>query len=272
MQSPLRWNGGKRDRIQVYARLLQGFPSHQYHYLEPCLGGGSVYYALGQQFKARSIGDLNGGLINFYRVLQNNCDDLLTELQSGEYWYHGFQTASKLNYHRIRGWNPTDPIQRAARFLFLNQCSINGLMRVNKQGQYNAGPGDTKPRISPRNLRECSAALQGARIFRANALEVVEQLGKLPHRICRIIDPPYHDPDPKRYTRFVEQFTEADQIRLARALLSSRHAFIYTNKATPLTVQLFEGVDQFRHPLRHKVGPRECRTHAEEELWVYRLG
>ena len=158
MKPFLRWNGGKRDRLHIISRLLQGFPCGQYSYVEPCVGGGSVYWAVGHRFRKRHIGDIDGELINLYRVLQTDCEGLLAELGNGEYWYHGYYVASKLNYHRLRHWEPESPVQRAARFLFLNQTCINGLMRVNGRGRLNAAPGKTVPHIDPANLRVCGGA------------------------------------------------------------------------------------------------------------------
>jgi DNA adenine methylase len=268
MKSFLRWNGGKRDRLHIISRLLQGFPCGHYSYVEPCVGGGSVYWAVGHRFRKRHIGDIDGELINLYRVLQTDCEGLLAELGNGEYWYHGYYVASKLNYHRLRDWEPESPVQRAARFLFLNQTCINGLMRVNGRGRLNAAPGKTVPRIDPANLRACAAALRGTEVFRADAIEVVDVLRAV-RRAFLLVDPPYHDPRPGKYT--AGRFTEGHQVKLARAVLGCGHPFIYTNKATELTSGLFAGLPQFLVPLRHKVGPARCRGNVEQELWVYRL-
>jgi DNA adenine methylase len=274
MKSPLRWNGGKRDRLHVYSQLLDGFPTSKYHYIEPMLGGGSVFYHFGHLFKQCHIGDYSKDLVNFTRILQTNCEELITELSNGEYWYHATQnrffTSSKLNFHRIRDhWYEANSIQLAARYLYINRACINGLMRINGKGRLNPGPGKTRFQIDFENLRQCSQALQGVRIFRANALEVVELLGQLSQPICWIVDPPYHDERPGRYK--FGQFGEGEQARLARALLSSRHPFIYSNKCTELTMDLFQGVDQFVHRLQHKTGPGGCRNKVEQELWAYRL-
>jgi site-specific DNA-adenine methylase len=201
-------------------------------------------------------------------VLQTDCEGLLAELGNGEYWYHGYYVASKLNYHRLRDCEPESPVRRAARFLFLNQTCINGLMRVNSRGLLNSAPGKTVPRINPRNLRECALAIQGTELFWADAIQVVTAL-KAVRQAFLLIDPPYHDPRPGKYT--AGRFTEQHHAELGQAVLGSGHPFIYTNKVTELTLGLFASAQQFRVPLRHKVGPAACRRNVEEELWVYRL-
>ena len=136
-----------------------GLPVRAVQLRRACVGGGSVYWAVGHRFRNRHIGDINRELINLYWVLQTDCEGLLSELGNGEYWYHGYYVASKLNHHRLRDWEPESPVQRAARFLFLNQTCINGLMRVNGRGRLNAAPGeDGTPHRSSESPRVCGGA------------------------------------------------------------------------------------------------------------------
>ena len=64
-------------------------------------------------------------------------------------------------------------------------------------------------------------------MFRANAIEVVEGLKAARHAFV-LLDPPYHDPRPGKYT--ADRFTEQHQVQLAQAVLGCGHPFIYTNK------------------------------------------
>lgn len=65
----LKWHGGKQYLADW---IISHFPPHL-HYVEPCFGGGSVFFAKGAELvegHSEVICDLHGGLINFWRALQ----------------------------------------------------------------------------------------------------------------------------------------------------------------------------------------------------------
>jgi DNA adenine methylase len=273
----LRWNGGKTYRLGDISRILAGFPTRDYHYIEPMVGGGAVYFALSPSFKKAAIGDVQPDLSNLYRVVADRVDDLLATLNNGEYWYEGHDDqASKDNYRRIRALEPSDPIDRAARWYYLNRTCINGLMRTNKAGKMNAAPGDVKTfRPDGALLRRCSEAMRDTAIFRGEAQTILgEILNEYRHKkLFLFVDPPYHDERQGKYVGYAGGFSAEDQACLVESLLSTGQPFIYTNKATDLIKGLFPPwVCTEIHPLRHKVGPRECRGKEEMELVAYWLG
>src|SRR5262245_58827735 len=73
---PLKWHGGKH---YLAARIVALMPRHV-HYVEPYFGGGSVLlarepeeptlWALPHEGVSELVNDLNGRLVNFWRVLQ----------------------------------------------------------------------------------------------------------------------------------------------------------------------------------------------------------
>jgi DNA adenine methylase len=116
MQTFLRWNGGKQDRLILYDFLLAGFPTQEYTYIEPFLGGGSLYFHLTHRFRNRFIGDIDPELINLYQTVRDNCPALMTELQHERYWYTGnADPVSKAHYYEIRDeFRPTDRVRAPA--------------------------------------------------------------------------------------------------------------------------------------------------------------
>ncbi len=65
--SPLKWHGGKS---YLAAKLNNLMPAH-IHYVEPYFGGGSVLFVKNPNGVSEVANDLNGDLMNFWRVLQN---------------------------------------------------------------------------------------------------------------------------------------------------------------------------------------------------------
>jgi DNA adenine methylase len=64
--SPLKWHGGKS---YLASRIVALMPPH-IHYVEPFAGGLSVLLARDPEGVSEVVNDLDGGLTNFWRVLQ----------------------------------------------------------------------------------------------------------------------------------------------------------------------------------------------------------
>ena len=83
-----------------------------------------------------------------------------------------------------------EPVQRAARTIYLNRTCYNGLYRVNSKGHFNVPFGDYKnPKIvDSNNLRACSSALQAVDLMQADFVDATEdaQAGDFIY-----FDPPY---------------------------------------------------------------------------------
>lgn len=67
MNGPLKWHGGKHYLAPKIVALM---PPHT-HYVEPYFGGGAVLLAKDPDGVSEVVNDLNGDLINFWRVLQD---------------------------------------------------------------------------------------------------------------------------------------------------------------------------------------------------------
>jgi DNA adenine methylase len=85
---------------------------------------------------------------------------------------------------------PSNDIEKAARFIALNKTCFNGLYRVNRKGQFNVPIGDYKnPLICDKtNLERISRALSKATVFDADYSNVT---GNAKHGDFVYLDPPY---------------------------------------------------------------------------------
>lgn len=274
-QPILRWPGGKRYLLKELGLLLAGFPAADSDYLEPMVGGGAVFWKFGERFKTRTIGDLNPHLINLYRLVRQDVEGLITELQTGAYDYHGkSDPASRARFKALLRSEPDTQVLAAARYLFLNRSCFGAMLRT-VRGKLAASPNPIGATIcDPGRLRACSHALQGVQILRGSAAVVIRQAARAhPERnFLLVVDPPYHDPDPRKFVNYSGDFTEHDQAELVRVMLASKYRFIYTNKATDFILSLFAdapGITRRTRPLRHKIGAGKCRV--EQELLVHNL-
>lgn len=106
----LKWAGGKRWLV---SRYLHEFPEEFGTYIEPFFGSGAVFFAL--EPESAIISDANADLINCYMQIREkpaNLRDWLVVHQANH---------SKDYYYQIRSSEPICPIERAARFLYLNR-------------------------------------------------------------------------------------------------------------------------------------------------------
>jgi len=198
----VKWAGGK---TQLLGELEKYVPSRFQTYYEPFVGGGALFFHL--QPDRAVLADSNRDLINAYAVVRDNVEELIARLS--EYPY------TRQFYYELRSQNPSDSVERAARFMYLNRTCFNGLYRVNKLGEFNVPMGNyVNPRIcNSELLRACSGVLQPVTLM---ACDYQDTLSFAAREDFVYIDPPYYPvsrySDFKRYTR--EFFYERDQINL----------------------------------------------------------
>ncbi len=208
MREPfLKWPGGKRWLVHQYASL---FPSRYCRYLEPFLGGGAVFFHL---TPLRAIlSDTNRDLVNAYQCLRKHArtiDERLSKLQ---------QKHSRALYYRVRATCPTDAIEQAVRFLYLNRTCFNGIYRVNLRGDFNV-PIGTKDLVAyPENyLQGIANCLRHASIRVADFEETID---KAAAGDFVFVDPPYtvmHNNN--NFLKYnANLFSWSDQLRLASTI------------------------------------------------------
>jgi len=141
--------------------------------------------------KRAVLNDLNGDLIGTYEVVRDHVEPLTAALArlSGDYLAGGPDERAGFYYER-RAEVPDDPIERAARFIFLNKTCFNGLHRVNRRGEFNVPHGRyTNPRILDEpGLHAASEALRDVELTRRDFGEALEapQRGDFVY-----LDPPF---------------------------------------------------------------------------------
>jgi DNA adenine methylase len=177
--SPLRWAGGKRWLLPTLKVLLgdRDFPA--YH--EPFLGGASVFLGL-PQFPKAYLRDSNAELIAAYRAIRDHPNEVAELVRK-------FSNDSN-TYYAVRDARPRDKIAKAARFLYLNHTSFNGIYRVNLTGVYNVPFGNRpSPQIpTAEHLRRVSKRLKKARLDHGDFAGCLHRIGK--HDLV-FLDPPY---------------------------------------------------------------------------------
>jgi DNA adenine methylase len=180
----IKWVGGKRRVIpEIEKRLPQKFN----RYFEPFIGGGALLFHLNR--KDSFISDMNGELINLYRTVRDNLEELMQNLELHENSSDYFYNIRDLDRdHKTYSQLPN--IEKASRFIYLNKSCFNGLYRVNRKGQFNVPFGKYKNPIyfERENLTNCSKFLKGVEI-REGDFETYKD--KIQKEDFVYFDPPY---------------------------------------------------------------------------------
>ena len=227
----LRWAGGKNWLIKNLDHIVKDIKFNNYH--EPFLGGASVYLAINPLNKAY-LSDLNEELINTYRTLKVDPEGIIEILLTYE--------NSADFYYDIRDKVFLDPVEQAARFIFLNQTSFNGIYRVNLDGKYNVPYGYRKKNfLDIVTLKEVSKRLQNAELsygdFEASRMNIQP-------RDLVFLDPPYTvSHNNNGFIKYNQKlFSLDDQYRLSNFIDYVKRCgayYILTNAAHKMVHEIF---------------------------------
>jgi DNA adenine methylase len=238
----LKWAGGKRELLpKIHANLPQDYRSRRYH--EPFLGGGAVFFWL--KPKKGSINDVNGRLMNFYRVLRDEPEALISEAKKHPY--------NKEAYYKLRdrfNQKENTSIEEAALFLYFNKTAYNGLYRENSKGEFNVPFGSyKKPTIvHERRLLQANRVLKGIEIVNDDFSYVLNVARE--GDIC-YLDPPYQPiSKTSNFTDYSKDgFDFSDQQRLQDMCLELHEMgviFVLSNSYSDPVRELYEGIEVFR--------------------------
>lgn len=195
MIGPLPYIGGKR---RVAARLARLIPTHT-TYVEPFAGGAQVFFHKPRS-KVEVLNDLDGEVVNFFRVCQRHPDELSRQL--------AFQPAAREIFDDHLGQSPlgfTD-IERAARFYYLQKNAWGGL-RARPHFHYGVTkPNSHNPLTLPKRLRDTARRLARAQIEHLSYDEVLRRYDR--PTTFFYLDPPYVGVDLYQHNFTNRQFRE----------------------------------------------------------------
>lgn len=115
------WMGGKK---RLYPLIIEKTEAILHKsYVEPFVGMGGVFLRRRFRPKLEVANDLNGEIVNLFRILQRHHQQLLDVMR--------FQIASRRDFERLRHTNPSGltELERAARFLYLQRLAFGGQVR-----------------------------------------------------------------------------------------------------------------------------------------------
>lgn len=233
----LKWAGGK---AKLLWELIPRLPGSFDRYVEPMIGGGALFFAV--QPKKSLLVDVNPELVNCYRVVQREVEELITDLSrhryNEKYYYLAREADRDADFFKL------STVERASRMIFLNKTCYNGLYRVNSRGYFNVPFGRyTNPTIvAPEALRACSKSLKGAKLLCSSFDRLLKHLKK---GDFVYFDPPYvpltKTASFASYAR--DGFTLEDQLRLRDLCVELDRQgikFMLSNSYTDAVLELYD--------------------------------
>lgn len=209
----LRWAGGKRWLAPKIAPFIRPRISDTYY--ECFLGGGALFFEI--EPTNAVLSDINTDLINAYRCVKTNPDEIINRLKNIE--------VNKKTYNIVRSNIPTEEIDKAVRFIYLNRTCYGGLYRTNGQGAFNVpyGGGSRTPHLLwERNILKNSSSILNSsktKLIKTDFSNVIEQADKNDVVYC---DPTYATVVREKFDRYNGQiFSWYDQKRLAQKCIAA---------------------------------------------------
>lgn len=189
-QTFFRWAGGKSWLSPLICEIakIADFDN----YAEPFLGGGSVFLSLCP--KKSKLNDLNSNLIDVYKTIKNSPDLLYEKLSN--------MPVTEVDYYKIRAEVFDEPIDKAAKFVYLNRTCYGGIHRVNQMGHFNVPYGHKKnlgSSINLENFREISKLLRKSSI---TCLDFQKMINKIENPTLIYCDPVYTSIREERFDRY----------------------------------------------------------------------
>ena len=269
----VKWVGGKRQLLSEIVPLIHNSSSV---YVEPFLGGGAVLFEI--QPKKAIVNDYNAELINVYRVVKENPEELIVALQrhcdqnSEEYFYQVRAWDRDSNYSEL------SDVEKAARIIYLNKTCYNGLYRVNSAGHFNSPYGKYK---NPNIVN--SVGIQAmSKYFTNNDIKIMQGdyrkvLEDLPQNSFVYLDPPYMPiSTSSSFTGYTEcGFNYEQQVELKKECDKLREKgipFLQSNSDCPEIRDLYADYDIRTVQAKRHINSNAAKRGEINEVLIYYAG
>lgn len=230
------WMGGKR---RLAKHILPLFPAHTC-YVEPFCGAAALFF-MKEPSKAEVINDVNGELVNLYRVIQHHLEEFVRQYK----W--------SLVSRQIFQWLQATPeetltdIQRAARFFYLQKLAFGG----KQVGQTFGVRVTSKPSLNFLRLEE---ELSVAHLRLSQVVIEHQDWAKCVNRYDRAETLFYCDPPYWSTTGYGVDFPFEEYEKMAALARSIKGKMVISVNDIPEMRAVFDGLRMERVGIKYTVG------------------
>ena len=193
MKTPITYWGGKQ---QLASEILTMIPAHR-QYDEPFFGGGAVFFAK-QPSEIEFINDINGEMVNFYRVLKRRFDELKEEIDLTLHSEYQHQQARGIYASPLQHGD----IMRAWAVWMLSKQSYSSIIGSTWSVKINSNKAKSIQEAKKAFTIIYARRLERTSIFARDALNVIESTDT--PTTFHYCDPPYFNADMGHYAGYAE--------------------------------------------------------------------
>ena len=237
LKTPLKWSGGKFDEIPQFKKYI---PSDYRKYIEPFIGGGSVYFS--ENPKKAVISDVHKELIAFYASIKKGYTqdiyNFMSENPNDAETHYEIRDELELN----------DELTIAKRFYYLRKTCFRGMMRYNKSGGFNIPFGKYKS-INFENILDpgIERLLKRTKIHNKSFEYIFEKYND--KRNFMFLDPPYDS----EFTDYGYcKFGKDEQIALSECFKKTKIRCLMIIGKTPFISELYKDYIVDEYPKKYK--------------------
>lgn len=236
----IKWSGGKSDEIKHFIKYI---PSDYDTYIEPFIGGGSVYFHL---FPNKAvISDVHKELIDLYQSISEGKSNEIYEFMNNH-------PNDEETYYKIRdNMEIKDKLDSAKRFYYERKTCFRGMLRYNKSGKFNIPFGKYKT-INYNELRnpKYEELLKKTEILNKSFEYIFENYNN--ENNFMFLDPPYDS----EFTDYGYcQFGKEAQLKLANLFKETKIKCLMIIGKTEYISELYKNyiVDEYDKKYRFKL-------------------
>lgn len=244
------WIGGKR---RLAKHILPRFPEHTC-YVEPFAGAAALFF-LKDPVKAEVLNDINGDLVNLYRVVQSHLEEFLRQFR----WVGASRQA--FEWAKMTPPETLTDIQRAARFYYLQRLAFGGKVESRTFGTATtSGPRLNRTRIEE-ELSAAHGRLSQTTVEHLPWQTCIDRYDR-PHTLF-YCDPPYWQTEGYGVEFGLEQYH-----LLAEAARRIKGRMIISVNDIAAMREAFAGLPMDRIEIRYTLAGNDTKTKPSGELII----
>jgi DNA adenine methylase len=245
------WIGGKR---RMAKHILPLFPTHEC-YVEPFAGAGALYF-MKTPARAEVLNDINGELVNLYRVLKHHLEEFLRQFK----W--SLVSRQMFEWAKMAVPETLTDIQRAARFYYLQKLCFGAKVVGRTFGTSTTGGVGLNLLRIEEELSHAHLRLSQTTIEHLPWAKCIERYDR-PHTLF-YCDPPYWGTEGYGVEFGLEQYE-----RMADFARSMQGKMIISVNDIPEMRAAFAGLHIQRQDIRYTVCGASSRRKVTGELIIH---